>query len=311
MLVTTALATILSFSGAGFDATRVFNPSVAHVGTGYNMLYGGLPFANNIQIGLATSTDGVTWTKYGSNPVITNGSAPAWASYREVPATLLYNSGTYNLWFQGDNTNLSTDAGRVSGFGHASSTDGTHWTIDPTPIRLEPWPLGVGLASVAVLDDKYYAYLMYVEGGTQYVASSTDGINFSPDVLLNAPNGYHLLATTTTTIGGQSNIVGIWQAAGSTYYGLSSDGVNFTMQDQIDIPANFGVTSALIEGNRLQLFGDISVGNINWNYGNVVIGTVTAAWPDANVPEPSSTVALLCGMGGLMVLRRYRNKTAV
>ena len=43
--------TVVDFTGTGFDATRAFMPTVVYNGVSYVMLYGGVPFGNNIQIG--------------------------------------------------------------------------------------------------------------------------------------------------------------------------------------------------------------------------------------------------------------------
>ncbi len=102
------------------------------------MLYGGLPFGNNYQIGLATSPDGATWTPYSADPVISNAGSPSWAAFREFPVTLMYENGIYKLWFNGSNSNLASDPGYGTGFGYATSTDAVHWTFDSNdPIRWE------------------------------------------------------------------------------------------------------------------------------------------------------------------------------
>jgi len=93
---------ILEFDSTGFDATRVFSPAITKVGNQYLMLYAGEPFGNNIQIGLATSADGLTWTKSLSDPVISNANSPSWAPFREAPVTLMYENGLYEVYFFGN-----------------------------------------------------------------------------------------------------------------------------------------------------------------------------------------------------------------
>ena len=193
--------TILQYSGSGwyigsgFDATTVGDPTVVKVGGAYTLLYSGMPFWNNIQIGLATSSDGVTWTKSSANPVISNAQSPSWASFREMPATLMYENGTYELWFNGDNSNLATDSGYGTGFGLATSTDGINWTIGSNPIRWElntPNGTGIGLEEVVKLGGQYFAYYANVTpaGTAQDYAVSADGKNFSGDAPVGLPSGY-------------------------------------------------------------------------------------------------------------------------
>src|SRR4051794_10251086 len=98
-ITATVQGIILTPSGlSNFDAYRVFSPTVTLVGNNYLMLYCG-GFGDEDQIGLATSSDGVTWTRSSSDPVISNAESQAWASFREIPITLMYEDGIYKLWF--------------------------------------------------------------------------------------------------------------------------------------------------------------------------------------------------------------------
>ena len=171
-ITATLQGTILEFDSSGFDATRTFSPTVTKVGDAYVMLYAGLPFFNNIEIGLSTSEDGLTWTKYSSLPVISNGSSQSWASFREVPATLLYEDGLYKLWFNGNNRNLSSDSGFGSGFGYATSPDGINWTWDSSnPIR---WELMTMVTTVAPRTDRPAAGPMMTSRPVMKRAASPD-----------------------------------------------------------------------------------------------------------------------------------------
>jgi murein DD-endopeptidase MepM/ murein hydrolase activator NlpD len=278
-ITATLQGTILEFDSAGFDATRVFSPAVALVDGTYVMLYGGLPFANNIQIGLATSSDGITWTKYSSDPVISNLSSPSWDSFRESPITLIYENGVYELWFAGSNTNLSTDPGAVSGFGYATSTDGTHWTQASAPIRIGLPSSAPSLDEVVKLGLEYHAY--YFQGDALYHVTSADGINFSGDTEISGlPLGSNLLAATTTTKDGSQVILAIFgNPDGSTLYADSTDGLNFNVDGNITLPTGFGVNDIRVENGVLKLFGTEGVGNVNWAFGNAVIELATASLP--------------------------------
>jgi hypothetical protein len=191
-IITTDPVIVLSFDSDGFDATRVFSPSVTLVGGTYFMLYGGLPFANNEQIGLARSSDGSTWIKYSPDPVISNSSSPEWDSFREVPVTLIYDNGVYRAWFNGDNTNLSTDPGATSGFGYATSTDGIHWTQAATnPIRNDLVASSYILNEIVKINGTFDAY--YSRNGVSYEASSLDGVVFTNDTPVIVDAGYNLV----------------------------------------------------------------------------------------------------------------------
>jgi hypothetical protein len=286
-LTATLQSTIVQFDGSGFDATRVEEASVVKVGNNYELLYAGLPFANNYQVGLATSTDGENWNKYGTDPVISNAASQSWASFRETPVTLMYDDGIYKLWFNGDNSNLTSDPGFASGFGYATSADGIHWTFDAgNPIRLElnsPSGNGIDLQEVVKLNGEYIAY--YVNhnptGDVQDYAVSSDGIHFSGDTSLDVPAGYNLLAATTANIGGTDTVFGVWRdSTGVDHYGTSTDGSHFNVEGTLNLPSNFDVTDVLFDNGQIDFFGNNSVGNVNWAYGNTNIELATAAAPN-------------------------------
>jgi hypothetical protein len=283
--ITAALqGTIVQFDGSGFDATRVQNASVVKTASGYALLYAGLTFGNNYQVGLATSSDGANWSKHSDNPVISNAGSQSWASFRELPATLMLDNGVYKLWFNGDNSNLSSDPGYKSGFGYATSTDGINWSFDANnPIRVElnsPSGNGIDLDEVVKLNGQYIAY--YVNhnpsGDVLNYAVSADGIHFSNDAPLSVPAGYALLAATTANISGTNTVFAVLQdSSGVDHYATSTDGANFTIGGIVNVPSNFGVTDVLFDGSQIKFFGDNGVGNVNWGFGNINIEYATAA----------------------------------
>jgi len=84
-----------------FDSNGVYNPVVwVNSGTGtWYMIYTGElgsanPNAGSYSIGLATSSDGVTWTKYSGNPIITNGLAGSAANGKSIAQY----GGNWYLW---------------------------------------------------------------------------------------------------------------------------------------------------------------------------------------------------------------------
>jgi pimeloyl-ACP methyl ester carboxylesterase len=283
--ITSALqSTIVQFDGSGFDATRVQNASVVKTASGYALLYAGLTFGNNYQVGLATSSDGANWSKFSDSPVISNGGSQSWASFRELPATLMLDNGVYKLWFNGDNSNLSSDPGFKSGFGYATSTDGINWSFDANnPIRVElnsPSGNGIDLDEVVKLNGQYIAY--YVNhnpsGDVLNYAISTDGIHFSNDAPLGVPGGYALLAATTANISGTNTVFAVLQdSSGVDHYATSTDGANFTIGGIVNVPSNFNITDVLFDGSQIKFFGNNDVGNVNWGFGNTNIEYATAA----------------------------------
>ncbi|MEJ2196013.1 MAG: T9SS type A sorting domain-containing protein, partial [Ignavibacteriaceae bacterium] len=95
----------------------------------YHMWFGGHDGSNNRQIGYATSPDGITWTKYSGNPVLTPGSS-SWDDIWVDSPEVLFINGVFHMWYSGyDGVNFQS--------GHATSSDGTNWTKDPLNPVLE------------------------------------------------------------------------------------------------------------------------------------------------------------------------------
>lgn len=95
---------ILSLGTSGqWDSMGLFNPVVWVQGGTWYMLYNGRS-STAYSIGLATSPDGVTWTKYASNPVIISAGTSAEGK------TVVIDGSTYYLWgFTSPTGNLPTD----------------------------------------------------------------------------------------------------------------------------------------------------------------------------------------------------------
>jgi MYXO-CTERM domain-containing protein len=119
-------------SGA-WDADSVCEPNVVHVGSTYYMYYSRCTGAGGI--GLATSSDGVTWTKYSGNPVIATGTG--WENQQVDWAGVYHDGQRFHLWY------LGRAAGDTGGFslGYAYSTDGKTFTkTAANPVLAPPNP---------------------------------------------------------------------------------------------------------------------------------------------------------------------------
>ncbi len=94
----------------------------------YKMLYTGHNVNTDGQIGLATSADGIAWTKYAGNPVL----GPSGSDFMSIsvfsPRTLLKINGLYHIYFSGKYK--PADMVDYSHIGYASSPDLINWTVD-------------------------------------------------------------------------------------------------------------------------------------------------------------------------------------
>jgi hypothetical protein len=119
---TLANSNVLTHNTQGWESGTLVNPFVFLDGGTWTMLYQSATAGSGFPMGLATSSDGITWTKYVSNPVLTN-AAGAIEGISGVWATKI--GSTYWLW--GGN-NLPSDTVRYS------SSDLHTWTRSPAYI---------------------------------------------------------------------------------------------------------------------------------------------------------------------------------
>lgn len=109
--------------GTGWDSLFANDPSVVKVGSNYYMFYTGCANYNGQynEIGLATSTDGISWTKYASNPILPMGYSED--EYYVWMPTVIYEDNTFKMWYLGTN-----HAWTISSLYYSTSSDGISWT---------------------------------------------------------------------------------------------------------------------------------------------------------------------------------------
>ena len=121
---------ILTGTLGAWDQSEAWGPQVFQYPNGtYGMIYNGYSSATGEPaIGLATSSDGLTWNKYPGNPILTrNSSASAWDRMGIKADTAFYDDsqGLYLMYYSAVNT---TSHPLASGIGLATSSDSVHWT---------------------------------------------------------------------------------------------------------------------------------------------------------------------------------------
>jgi len=144
-------------SPGSWDSDFVSSPSVIYNGSAYIMWYVGgkqpnefhyYTYSGSQGFGLATSTDGVAWTKYNSNPVMTSSTIDAAVMF---DPWVLQLGDQFKMWYtcgSGMESRLEVC--------YASSRDGIHWAKNPTEVIK-----GTGLASDWDSDDVFSPNVLY------------------------------------------------------------------------------------------------------------------------------------------------------
>lgn len=91
-----------------WDSASIAEPSVVKVGNTFHMFYSALDKwdIENFQVGYASSTDGINWTKSTQNPVLRIGSTGKWDRYWASHPGVIYDSRSnkFRMWYTGRDT---------------------------------------------------------------------------------------------------------------------------------------------------------------------------------------------------------------
>lgn len=120
-------------------------------GSVWYMLYRSNEWGGSKAIGLATSTDGTTWTKEATNPVITHTDIGAWCTGDIDPWGIIKVGSTYYLW-----VNDVNEIPRQSGL--MTSTDLINWTPD---VNNPIFDNGRYCGTPIKYDGNYYMFMPY------------------------------------------------------------------------------------------------------------------------------------------------------
>ena len=160
-----------------WDDADVFFPEVILDGSTFKMWYGGYGGTRQ-RIGYAESSDGITWTKHASNPVLDVGPPGSWDDQEVVPGAVVFDGSSYKMWYWG-NGNFRT--------GYATSPDGITWTKHASNPVMDLGPSGAwdseGVGGNSVLFNGSM-YELWYNGLMQPIfqigyATSFDGIDWT------------------------------------------------------------------------------------------------------------------------------------
>ena len=187
---------ILTPASAGsWDSRLIGWSDVLKKDSTYYMWYNGdsLGGSHWSGIGLATSSDGVHWTKYAGNPVFLADTA-GWDGYEVATPTVLFKDSLFYMFYQG----LATPG--AYSFGMAFSSDGINWTrgnSNPILFHSDGWEsVTVGTSDVVFHEDTFYMWYSGLNAVTNHwqigLATSTSGLVGIDGTDLDVPHTFKL-----------------------------------------------------------------------------------------------------------------------
>lgn len=250
---------VLSAGPSAWDSGTIRAGPVLHNSTGYSMWYSATSDGYTWSVGLAVSNDGINWTKYSGNPVLTYDPSIQWRSVRVFALSVLETPSGLVMWFFGSNI-------QVQRVGVATSTDGISWQLSAQPV-LDVGPPGSwdsgSLSFSSVLQLGNSLWMWYSGTGTTYsyqigLATANASILPSLDALFPLPNS--TLIQTPANISVKLNLGS--PPINITAVNITLDGalLNVTIINDTasgEVPANIAngqhdVTATMIAGSEVQ-----------------------------------------------------------
>ncbi len=234
---------ILSPGPAGvWDSDAVRSPTVIKTADGYRMYYSGRTasgYNRSYRVGLATSPDGINWTRFSSNPLGFNVLSD-WRPDDFIAGSVLVEGLVFKMWYTG------IDYTGVAKIGYATSNDGLFWQMHPSGPVLQagaaPWESVEVSDPVVIRDDAtYHMWYSGSDGATRRIghATSANGIDWvrdpaNPVVDIGAPGAWNWLEVFAPSVVKVGPEYKLWYSgktlpsAGQTGFALSSNGSAWT-----------------------------------------------------------------------------------
>ena len=277
-----------------WDQGGVLSGAVLFDGTTYHMWYAGVRTQwPDADIGYATSTDGVTWTKH-PDPVLLR--EDTWDSGGVFPGAVVRDGTTYHMWY----VNTS---GSITQTGYATSTDGVIWTPYPgNPVLRVGDPgswdeVKADIHAVRAEEGTYRAWYNGRAAGSSREqighATSTDGVTWTkhPEPVLSAEwPGWDGSSVTNASVV-FDGAYHMWYRGGTSVaqigHAASSDGIRWVRQpaDEPVLPTGGAGAwdSGIVDLPQVLLVGDTAK---MW-YTGALPGLQTIAIGYATAPAPS------------------------
>jgi hypothetical protein len=172
----TVTGQVLSKAAGEWDDNHVRLGSVLYDSGTYYMYYTGGPPGTGTSIGLATSDDGITWTRHASNPILTpNDNGRDDGDHVSEPAVIKEGSDWTMIY------SYRNGATVLPGYRYATSSDGVTWTKGGTGDILTTAPLYGEFHQLLKING---SYVLIYESGTGEVPyrlfAATSGVAIGP-----------------------------------------------------------------------------------------------------------------------------------
>lgn len=173
---------LLNRTPASWDSGYIGIPTVLFDGGIFKMWYMGAVTPDQFRIGYATSPDGITWTKFGANPVLGPGAGSAWDNHNVGWPNVVKVGSTFYLYYSG---RPSTDSRKSAAL--ATSSDGIAWTKSTSNPVIAWGSVSAGAYELTASEVYYsngvfYLYWTCASTSTAYdtcVSTSTDATTFT------------------------------------------------------------------------------------------------------------------------------------
>ena len=260
-------------TAGSWDDDAVRGPAVLKEGNSYKMWYTGDDGANPFRIGLATSTDGTTWTKAAANPVLS--PSQAWEVKGIRAGSVISDCGLYKMWYTG------LDSSGDSRIGYATSLDRVNWTKYKNNPVLYTGNSGtwedkdVERPTVFKEGSTYHLWYTGNDGMTLRIghATSSDGINWTKDLAnpvldIGSPGAWDWLNVYGPSVVKVGAEYKLWYSgetlpqAWQTGYALSSNGSDWTRVTMLIPEGSSGAfdaasadhASVLVDGDKFKIW---------------------------------------------------------
>jgi predicted GH43/DUF377 family glycosyl hydrolase len=192
----------ISLNSSDFDSDGIETPTVikdlnAPPTERYKMWYAGRKSlgsgVNDHKFGYAYSPDGINWTKYSGNPILSSGSPSDWYNTFISSPSVIKEGSTYKMWFTAPDliaNGQPTD--NKSNIGYATSTDGINWSVYPAAVLIagsqSNWDSAAAAEpSILKIGNAYHMWYSALDNWTVEnfavgYATSLDGINWTKDM---------------------------------------------------------------------------------------------------------------------------------